>query len=50
MKITNKEKDIIKIMIINELNYYQDIEDKNKEENEYIKTLKNILKKINDNK
>lgn len=50
MKLNNEEKDIIKRMIINELNYYQDIEDKNKEEKEYIKTLKNILKKINNNK
>lgn len=46
MKLNNEEKDIIKRMIINELNYYQDIEDKNKEEKEYIKTLIKLLNKM----
>lgn len=46
MKLNNEEKDIIKTMIINELNYYQDIEDKSKEEKEYIKTLIKLLNKM----
>lgn len=46
MKLNNEEKDIIKRMIINELNYYQDIEDKSKDEKEYIKTLIKLLNKM----
>lgn len=46
MELTNSQKDILKIMILNELNYYGMKEDIYEEDREYIKELEEIMNEI----
>lgn len=56
MRLTDKEKEIIKSLIWNELQYYQiqglldesieEVDDTTREVMEYVKELNNILKKV----
>lgn len=46
MKLTNEEKNILKILIINELDFYDTKEDIYQEDKEYIKKLETIIDKI----
>lgn len=56
MRLTDKEKEIIKSLIWNELQYYQiqglldesieEVDETTKEVMEYVKELNNILKKV----
>lgn len=48
MKLTNTQKDILVILIRNELEYYDRKEDIYEEDIEYIKELKEILKKVSE--
>lgn len=43
MKLTNEEKDILRILLLNDINYYENEEEDYKE---FIKQLKDILKKL----
>lgn len=42
MKLTNEEKRILKILLLNEINYYENENDCE----DYTKKLENILKKL----
>lgn len=46
MKLTNEEKDILKIILNNEIEYYEDKEDSYPEDEEYLEKLKKIEKKL----
>lgn len=46
MKLTDEEKNIIKIMIFNELDYYESKEDYDESDEEFVLKLKSILSKL----
>lgn len=46
MKLNDYEKQLIKVMIMNELNMVEAREELNDDDLDYINTLKNILKKM----
>ena len=50
MKLTNEQKDILRILVINELRYYETNFDNDDRILEFIEKLKNILRELENDK
>ena len=50
MKLTNEQKDILRILVINELRYYETNFDNDYRILEFIEKLKNILRELETDK
>ena len=54
MKLTNEQKDIIKILVKNELEYYEtyysDYDNVSQDDSDFMEQLKNILKELESDK
>lgn len=46
MKLNEQERMILKILAVNELQFYEDKEDLTKEDKEFMKLLKNVITKL----
>ena len=50
MKLNNEERMMLKILAVNELQFYENKEDLTKEDKEYMELLNNIINKLKSKK